>query len=148
MIGPAVNDARVDAETRGLIMCQLGHAYVGAGRLPEAAPVYNWVLEYFPHESHAGETATYSLVVMRERINAATPLISIELYEQFVRDHPSGYYAPFALMDAARIYLWTGDRTKAVDTYQRIVREYPNRSVRHEAQKRLEELTAEQGESK
>ena len=146
-IGPAVNDARVDADTRGLIMCILGHAFVGAGRGQDAIPVYNWVLEYFPHESHAGETAAYSLVGVREWLSPEERLLTIELYEQFVRDHPSGYYAPFALMDVARSYLRMQDVASAIHTYERIIREYPNRPVSREAQKRLEELAAKLGES-
>jgi len=146
-IGPAVNDTRADPDTRGLIMCILGHAYAGSNRLEDAADTYNWVLEYFPHESHAGETAAYSLVVMRDRQNRATPAFGISLYEQFVADHPSGYYAPFALMDVARSYVRMQDVASAIHTYERIVREYPNRSVSREAQERLDELTAKLGES-
>ena len=45
------------------------------------------------------------------------------------------------LLDAGRAYVSAGDRPKAIETYQRIIKDYPKSGSRTEAEVRLAELT-------
>lgn len=69
LVDAAINDSTADEDTRGLLMCVLGHAYYGTNRVDEAEACYQLVLEHFPPECHAGESASFSLVEVARRRN-------------------------------------------------------------------------------
>ena len=67
LINPVINDLSISEEKRGLIMCFLGHAYIGVGRLVEADTHYDWVLDYYSKEAHAGDSALLGKVEVYAR---------------------------------------------------------------------------------
>ena len=46
------------------------------------------------------------------------------------------------LVDAGRAYTGAGDKTKAIETYRRVLKDYPESTAKTEAEVRLSELTA------
>jgi tetratricopeptide (TPR) repeat protein len=56
------------------------------------------------------------------------------LYEQAARLHEDAEFSPRYLMDAGRAYETAGDYARAVQTYQRVEKEYPDAQVAAEAE--------------
>jgi len=56
------------------------------------------------------------------------------LYEQAARLHEDAEFSPRYLMDAGRAYESAGDYARAVQTYQRVEKEYPDAQVAAEAE--------------
>lgn len=134
LIDSAINNAATDEGVRGLIMCMLGHAYFGTNRLEEARVHYEWVLDYYPKESHPGDSAEYSLAEVSARDVERDPREIASRFVSFVDENPSGSYSKLALMRAARVREASNDVGGARATYERIIHEYPNSSTAREAE--------------
>jgi len=58
-----------------------------------------------------------------------------EIYISIPRNYPKHHYGAEAMYQAARCYLWAGQKDKAVETCQILQRQYPTSSLRSRATK-------------
>jgi len=58
-----------------------------------------------------------------------------EIYISIPRKYPKHHYSPEAMYQAARCYLWAGQKDKAIETCQVLQRQYPTSSLRNRASK-------------
>jgi TolA-binding protein len=140
LILPVINDTSIKEDVRGLVMCFLAHAHLGTGRLAEAEEHYEWVLEYYPVEAHAGDSANCGLMEAKARKEGIPPLEAARLIESIADANPSGSYAKGRLLKAAGIREKQGDLDGAAANYHRIKRDYPKGSEAKVAETRLAEL--------
>ena len=143
IVTSAINEPAIDEEVRGILVCMLGHAFLGTNRTEDAKTYYEWVLDYYPKEAHAGDSAGYSLVELSARDGNRDPLEVASDFEAFVTQNPSGEYSTAALIRAAGIYESAADLEAARSIYERVRREYPSTSVARNAENSLERLRTE-----
>jgi tetratricopeptide (TPR) repeat protein len=140
VVDAAINDPRADEDTRGLLMCVLGHAYYGTNRIDEADACYQLVLEHFPPESHAGESASFSRVEVARRRNFGDTDSIVDTYEQFAASYPDSYYGPLAMIRAGEELTQAKRFESAESVYQRILDNYSTSSNAKSAEEHLSEL--------
>jgi tetratricopeptide (TPR) repeat protein len=126
LIDPVINDVSIDEWSRGIIMCTLAHAYIGVGRLDEAEAHYEWVMEYYPIESHPGDSAELGRASVVARRPGADPVEVVNQYIAFVDNNPSGAWATRVFLDAAILRENNDDIQGAIELYKRIVHHYPD----------------------
>ncbi|GMV95494.1 MAG: hypothetical protein AMXMBFR82_52720 [Candidatus Hydrogenedentota bacterium] len=140
VVDAAINDPRAEEDTRGLLICVLGHAYYGTNRVDEADACYQLVLEHFPPESHAGESASFSRVEVARRQNFGDTDGIVDAYEQFAASYPDSYYGPLAMIRAGEELTQAKRFDSAESVYQRILDNYSTSSNAKAAEERLNEL--------
>lgn len=145
LVEPVVRDSEIDPEIRGLLACVWGHAFAGTNQPAEAALFYDWVLECCPRETHPGSSAAYAKAVMYERQNRKATAACVATYEKYVRDHPSSFYAPEALLRVGDILKEQGDFKGAREAYERVTREYEERSASKQVHGRIAALRTKEG---
>jgi hypothetical protein len=143
IVEAVIRDTSYDVEIRGLLACVWGHAFAGTNRVEEASLFYDWVLQYCTPETHPGASAGYAKAVAFERQHADDPAACTAVYEEFVRDHPSSFYGPEALMRVADTQQKLGDAEGALATLARVKREYQNRSATKDIDARIDAVVAE-----
>lgn len=140
LVDAAINDPNADEDTRGLLMCVLGHAYYGTNQIDEAEACYQLVLEHFPPESHAGESASFSRVEVARRRNFGDTDTIVGAYEQFAASYPDSYYGPLAMIRAGEELTQAKRFESAESVYQRILDNYSTSSNAKAAEEHLSEL--------
>jgi len=73
--------------------------------------------------------------------NSGRPADAAAAYENATAAAEVEYLKAQHLLEAGRAYQNAGDRSKAIDTYRRILKDYPKSSSKTEAEVRLAELT-------
>jgi len=144
LVEPVVRDSGIDPEIRGLLACVWGNAFAGTNHPGEAALFYDWVLDCCPPETHPGASAGFGKTVMYERENGKNSAACVAAYEQFAQDHPSSFHAPEALLRVAEILKQEGDLSGARQAYERVKREYEDRSASSDIDARIEALAAKE----
>lgn len=142
LIDVAINDTRFDVNVRGLLLLTLGHGYWGTNKVEDAELCYNLVLENFPVETHAGESAAYALVEVAWRKDYPDTALTTASFKRFAAEHPDCYYAPLALIRAGEEYARAGDMAHAEQMYQQVIQEYPTRSFAKSARNHLAAIRA------
>lgn len=143
VISEAINDPAMDEEVRGIVVCMLGHAYLGTNRTEEAKPYYEWVVANYPREAHACDSAEYSLVELGARDGNRAPEAIAGDLASFASRNPSGAYSQGAFMRAAEVYEAAADLDAARSIYERVTQDYPTSSVARTAEASLERLRVE-----
>lgn len=73
--------------------------------------------------------------------NSKRPLEAAAAYLGAAEAADLGYLKAEYLVDAGRAYANAGDKTKAVEVYRRVLKDYPESTAKTEAEVRLSELT-------
>jgi TolA-binding protein len=60
-----------------------------------------------------------------------------EIYISIPRKYPKHYFCPEAVYQAARCYLWAGQKDKAIEACQMLQRQYPTSTLRSKAVRML-----------
>ncbi|MCC6693999.1 MAG: hypothetical protein IT365_00080 [Candidatus Hydrogenedentes bacterium] len=141
IVEEAIDNIQIDEGIRGLLVCMWGHANAGTNRIEDAEVCYNWVLTYFTNETHAGSSAAYSLALMEQRKNLDDPAVGVAALEEFARSHPGNNYSGEALMEVAYTQICSDDAALAMQTYERIEKEYWDTSIAEKARKSRDKLT-------
>lgn len=143
IVETAINDASLDENLRGLLVCMWGHTYAGTNRIDDARICYRWVLGQFTNETHAGASASYSLAIMDTRQHYDDPAKGIAALESFADAHPGSRYSAEALMHVADLSMQSKDPELAKEALERVKHECQNTSQAKSASIRLEEMAQE-----
>jgi TolA-binding protein len=87
------------------------------------------------------KTPAYSLLG-RALENSKRPGEAAQAYLSASAAADVDYLKADLLLDAGRAFVNAGDRQKAIDTYRRVIKDYPKSAANTEAEVRLSELTA------
>jgi len=147
MLETAINDVSIDENIRGLLVCVWGHAHAGVNQVSDAEVCYDWVLDYFTNETHAGTSAAFSMAQMEQRKHPDDLSVGIAAMEAFIEQHPGSFYSAEALMEVAERYERSEDSVMARQTYERIEKEYWDTSLSKKAGDRRESLSLDGGGS-
>jgi outer membrane protein assembly factor BamD (BamD/ComL family) len=134
----ARDNAGTKIAAQALLM--LGNAYYGTGRYEEGRLIFQKYLDEYGSDGPDGYGAWVSVGACMEQ--QGNQIGAADHYANFADAHAGSPFSSLALLEAARSYEDLGNRERAVKALTRIKSDYPDATVKREAEAQLREMGA------